>query len=579
MKKNFDFTIASEFQSKVDKSNGRAKTFIDNKNNELCFVKMIDFNPLGQLIANKIQKHYLGEEYASTDILANDGNYTYIVSKELKNFKTLTHVGDLCENKKIVGIENLYSVMFLLRHFEIEPNNLGVVVKDDRCIATKIDGDEALQIAFHLHKTNFSDNTAHYFNYYNYIEASYHCVHRYKVSKDKSVISMGLWRENQMVKDVEFELKFNIDTIDDNLMEKITTQTRDKDYVLLTNADMLKLGYKHPDCSYEKKHNPINTYELLNSIEKIVNTDSSIFSKIISYAVEEIKPYYCFEGIDYGINSLVCKFDSYKKYSDIRKYSDLYTIKEVKDVYFANLENNQKKMKFFYNTLKKHQDIEKCYDVAYRGKLLNNLLLNHSDIHIFKNLRDNLAEHTPFEKAENFNVLFEKENLDIESTIWGKYAIEEWNVKFRTTEILKTIKESFNSLLGVKNSKTDCASIVEEAPMQLRVIEILKQIKCSFTNMVDISATTLQFTNMRQVEVLEKLQKSSPHYKMMSEEVESIHYDCGNGISTDDIKIIKKVVSNTIKIALQANSSCDPFKEVTDCMQFDNNDIITPWGI
>lgn len=25
MKKNFDFTIASEFQSKVDKSNGRAK--------------------------------------------------------------------------------------------------------------------------------------------------------------------------------------------------------------------------------------------------------------------------------------------------------------------------------------------------------------------------------------------------------------------------------------------------------------------------------------------------------------------------------------------------------------------------
>ncbi|MFK7760592.1 MAG: hypothetical protein AB8B46_00490 [Candidatus Midichloriaceae bacterium] len=321
--------------------------------------------------------------------------------------------------------------------------------------------------------------------------------------------------------------------------------------MLLTNADMLKLGYKHPDCSYEKKHNPINTYELLNSIEKIVNTDSSIFSKIISYAVEEIKPYYCFEGIDYGINSLVCKFDSYKKYSDIRKYSDLYTIKEVKDVYFANLENNQKKMKFFYNTLKKHQDIEKYYDVAYRGKLLNNLLLNHSDIHIFKNLRDNLAEHTPFEKAENFNVLFEKENLDIESTIWGKYAVEEWNVKFRTTEILKTIKESFNSLLGVKNSKTDCASIVEEAPMQLRVIEILKQIKCSFTNMVDISATTLQFTNMRQVEVLEKLQKSSPHYKMMSEEVESIHYDCGNGISTDDIKIIKKVVSNTIKIALQ----------------------------
>ncbi|MFK7760591.1 MAG: hypothetical protein AB8B46_00485 [Candidatus Midichloriaceae bacterium] len=111
--------------------------------------------------------------------------------------------------------------MFLLRHFEIEPNNLGVVVKDDRCIATKIDGDEALQIAFHLHKTNFSGNTAHYFNYYNYIEASYHCVHRYKVSKDKSVISMGLWRENQMVKDVEFELKFNIDTIDDNLMEKL----------------------------------------------------------------------------------------------------------------------------------------------------------------------------------------------------------------------------------------------------------------------------------------------------------------------------------------------------------------------
>jgi hypothetical protein len=460
-----DFTPAPEFQTQVDKSSGYAKVYVDNENNNLWFVKPAHFisSALSQLIGSKIYKNFLGE-YSSTDILVKDKDKILIASKEVKDFKTLNFVGDLCDNKQISGIAKLHAIRLLLDDGNNEPNNLGWIVKDHTCIATKVDPDESLQIASYRSKNKFSNYQINFDWSYRTLE-QYHASFRYKVAldKEKSNISMGEFWNHEKLEEVKLDKNYNLNDLEPTLKEKILAQINEyKDYIILNIVDMKKLDsdvYSYPFYTKEE-FKEINTQELITTMKDIINMDLNTIISIVHSVVEEVQQYFNEQDL---------------------ASEDVNSFAQLEERYINYLVKNQQIVKSLYNTILKQQTIEACYVIGHQQDI------TEFDSFIgLKILHDEAAKLYPH-LSEVKETNFSQEQKDICTNAffnWEKDSpVLEWMDQASVIEAMKNIvthqSQQFRTALQFTNDK------------QVRILE--KLINTNKNNIETSIKTALQF--------------------------------------------------------------------------------------
>ena len=340
-----DFDHSNAFKYLTDRSIKSAETFVDRENGNLWFAKTVASNhqyAAVQLIGNKIYKHYLGE-LASDDVLVIntvlDRPHVWIASKQIKDFKTLNHVGDACTEKEMAGIEKLHVIKILLNHWDQELNNLGLVVSDKKCFATGVDADGALDEAFSINKPTF-DNIK--FNKeYNLLKKTYYMAHELKILSDSSSLERGfgiLYDQNYPEKFTLLSksspkanpIEHDLSSISIELKEKILTQLHNKaESVILNNLDATEMHIKDEPHYVKEYDSSMNKKEMLSSIKEVINTDHSVFREIVNSSLEEVRLYF----------------------NVVKREPVQYSYKEMENVYFNYLVKNQEALKIVQDSI------------------------------------------------------------------------------------------------------------------------------------------------------------------------------------------------------------------------------------